>query len=104
MGGNKKEICEINGCVVQQFISEKLIYVLIGRKSGEVDIETVAHEIYHLTSVVLDNVHFNYYKNEEAFAQFNGFLNSMIIKEIVDAGEKVFYDSNKKIKISRMEF
>lgn len=84
---SNKEIKKIEGCVIGQFIeNENLVYVLINSKNGKVELNTLTHEIYHLTSKIMKHNDFDFYHSDEPFARLNAFLNEKIIK-------------NKKIKL-----
>lgn len=84
---SNKEIKKIAGCVIGQFMeNENLLYVLIESKNGKVDINTLTHEIYHLTSKIMKHNDFDFYHSDEPFARLNAYLNEKIIK-------------NKKIKL-----
>jgi hypothetical protein len=84
---SNKEIKKIDGCIIGQFMeNENLLYVLVQSKNGKVCINTLTHEIYHLTSKIMKHNDFDFYHSDEPFARLNAFLNEKIIK-------------NKKIKI-----
>jgi hypothetical protein len=84
---SNKEIKKIDGCVIGQFMeNENLLYVLINSKNGKVELNTLTHEIYHLTSKIMKHNDFDFYHSDEPFARLNAFLNEKIIK-------------NKKIKL-----
>lgn len=85
---SNKEIKKIDGCVIGQFMeNENLLYVLINSKNGKVELNTLTHEIYHLTSKIMKHNDFDFYHSDEPFARLNAFLNEKIIK-------------NKKIKLN----
>jgi hypothetical protein len=84
---SNKDIKKIYGCVIGQFMeNENLLYVLIQSKNGKVCVNTLTHEIYHLTSKIMKHNDFDFYHSDEPFARLNSFLNEKIIK-------------NKKIKL-----
>ena len=84
---SNKDIKKIDGCVIGQFMeNENLLYVLIQSKNGKVCVNTLTHEIYHLTSKIMKHNDFDFYHSDEPFARLNAFLNEKIIK-------------NKKIKL-----
>lgn len=84
---SNKEIKKIDGCVIGQFMeNEDLLYALINSKNGKVELNTLTHEIYHLTSKIMKHNDFDFYHSDEPFARLNAFLNEKIIK-------------NKKIKL-----
>lgn len=85
---SNKDIKKIDGCVIGQFMeNENLLYVLIQSKNGKVELNTLTHEIYHLTSKIMKHNDFDFYHSDEPFARLNAFLNEKIIK-------------NKKIKLN----
>lgn len=80
---SNKEIKKIDGCVIGQFMeNENLLYVLINSKNGKVELNTLTHEIYHLTSKIMKHNDFDFYHSDEPFARLNAFLNGKIIKKI----------------------
>jgi hypothetical protein len=80
---SNKEIKKIDGCVIGQFMeNENLLYVLINSKNGKVELNTLTHEIYHLTSKIMKHNDFDFYHSDEPFARLNAFLNEKIIKKI----------------------
>ena len=102
---NKKKLYKINkidfdGIVIGQFIPKnKLIYVLIKKTDKGVDMDTLTHEIYHLTSKIMKYNGFKFNKTDEPFAMLNGKLNSMIIGKLIKRDDKLYFPINKQIKI-----
>ena len=102
---NKKKLHKISeidfvGIVIGEFIpNNKLIYVLIGKSKNRINVDTLTHEIYHLTSKIMKYNGFKFNKTDEPFAILNGKLNSMIIGKLIKNGEKLYYPINKQIKI-----
>jgi hypothetical protein len=102
---NKKKLYKINkidfdGIVIGEFIPKnKLIYVLIKKTDKGIDVDTLTHEIYHLTSKIMKYNGFKFNKTDEPFAMLNGKLNSMVIGKLIINGEKLYYPINKQIKI-----
>jgi hypothetical protein len=102
---NKIKLYKINkidfdGIVIGEFIPKnKLIYVLIKKTDKGVDVDTLTHEIYHLTTKIIKHNGFKFNKTDEPFAMLNGKLNSIIIGKLIKNGEKLYYPTNKKIKI-----
>lgn len=102
---NKKKLYKINkidfdGIVIGEFIPKnKLIYVLIKKNKKGINVDTLTHEIYHLTSKIMKYNGFKFNKTDEPFATLNGKLNSMIIGKLIKNGEKLYYPINNKIKI-----
>jgi len=102
---NKKKLYKISeidfdGIVIGEFIpKEKLVYVLVKITDDGVCVDTLTHEIYHLTSKIIKYNGFNFKKSDEPFAMLNGKLNSMIIGELIKIGEKLNYTKSKEIKI-----
>lgn len=101
----KKKLYKINkidfyGIVIGEFIPKnKLIYVLIKKTDKGIDVNTLTHEIYHLTSKIIKYNGFKFNETDEPFAMLNGILNSMIIGKLNKQGEKLYYPINKQIKI-----
>jgi len=102
---NKKKLYKINkidfdGIVIGEFIpKDKLIYVLVKKMDKGIDVDTLTHEIYHLTSKIMKWNGFKFNKTDEPFAMLNGKLNSMIIGKLIKNGEKLYYPIDKEIKI-----
>ena len=102
---NKKKLYKINkidfdGIVIGEFIpKDKLIYVLIEKTKKGINIDTLTHEIYHLTTKIMKHNNFKFNETDEPFAMLNGKLNSMIIGKLIKNGEKLYYPINNKIKI-----
>lgn len=102
---NKKKLYMINkidfdGIIIGEFIPKnKLIYVLIKKTDKGIDVDTLTHEIYHLTSKIMKYNGFKFNKTDEPFAMLNGKLNSMVIGKLIINGEKLYYPINKQIKI-----
>lgn len=102
---NKKKLYKINkidfdGIVIGEFIPKnKLIYVLIKKTDKGIDVDTLTHEIYHLTSKIMKYNGFKFNKTDEPFAMLNGKLNSMVIGKLIINREKLYYPINKQIKI-----
>jgi hypothetical protein len=91
---------DFDGIVIGEFIpKKKLIYVLVKRTDKGIDVETLTHEIYHLTSKIMKYNGFKYKKSDEPFAMLNGKLNSMIIGKLIKMGEKLNYSRTNQIKI-----
>jgi hypothetical protein len=91
---------DFDGIVIGEFIpKKKLIYVLVKRTDKGIDVETLTHEIYHLTSKIMKYNGFKYKKSDEPFAILNGKLNSMIIGKLIKKGEKLNYHRTNQIKI-----
>ena len=61
--------------------------------------DTLTHEIYHLTTKIMKHNGFKFNKTDEPFAMLNGKLNSMITGKLIKNGEKLYYPINNKIKI-----
>jgi hypothetical protein len=103
---NKKKLYNVRskidfcGIVIGEFIpNNKLIYVLIGKSKNGINVDTLTHEIYHLTSKIMKYNGFNFKKSDEPFAMLNGKLNSMIIGKLIKNGDKLYYPiETKKIK------
>lgn len=96
----KKEINKLCGVVIGEFIPKNnLIYVLIKRENGKINMNTLTHEIYHLTTKIMKLNNFNLYETDEPFAMLNGCLNSNVINELLQIGETFYYHKNKEIKI-----
>lgn len=101
---NKKKLYRINeidfdGIVIGEFIPKnKIIYVLIKKTKKGISIDTLTHEIYHLTTKIIKYNGFKFNKTDEPFAMLNGKLNSMIIGKLIKNGDKLYYPTNKKIK------
>lgn len=104
---NKKNLYKINdidfdGIVIGEFIpKEKLIYVLIKRTKKGIDVDTVTHEVYHLTTKIMNYNGFEWSTEEEAFAKLNGKLNSIIIGELIKQGHRLHYLIDNQIKIKK---
>ena len=102
---NKIKLYKINkidfdGIVIGEFIpNNKLIYVLIKKTDKGIDVDTLTHEIYHLTTKIMKHNNFKFNKTDEPFAMLNGKLNSMIIGKLIKNGEKLYHPINKQIKI-----
>ena len=102
---NKKKLHKISeidfvGIVIGEFTPKnKLIYVLIKKTDKGVDVDTLTHEIYHLTNKIMKYNGFKFNKTDEPFARLNGKLNSMIIGKLIKNGEKLYYPTIKQIKI-----
>ena len=102
---NKIKLYKINkidfdGIVIGEFIpNNKLIYVLIKKTDKGIDVDTLTHEIYHLTTKIMKYNGFKFNKTDEPFAMLNGKLNSMIIGKLIKQGDKLYYPINKQIKI-----
>ena len=102
---NKKKLYRINeidfdGVVIGEFIPKnKIIYVLIKKTKKGINVDTLTHEIYHLTTKIMKYNNFKFNKTDEPFAMLNGKLNSMIIGKLIKNGDKLYYPTNKKIKI-----
>jgi hypothetical protein len=91
---------DFDGVVIGEFIPKnKLIYVLVKKNKKGIDVDTLAHEIYHLTTKIMKYNGFKFNKTDEPFAMLNGKLNSMIIGKLIKNGEKLYYPTDKKIKI-----
>jgi hypothetical protein len=96
------KIDEINfdGIVIGEFIpKKKLVYVLVKRTDKGICVDTLTHEIYHLTSKIMKYNGFTFNKSDEPFAMLNGKLNSMIIGKLIKRGDKLDYQTTKQIKI-----
>ena len=102
---NKKKLYKINdinfdGITIGEFIPKnKLIYVLIKKSKKGIDMDTLTHEIHHLTTKIMKYNGFKFNKTDEPFAMLNGKLNSMIIGKLIKNSEKLYYSTNKNIKI-----
>ena len=97
----QKESKEIDGVNLLQFLSENLLYILIHRENGLIKVSSITHEIFHATAIIAEENNFRFCKDEEAFAIINGFLNSMVLKKVIECGEKLFYDENKYFKMMK---
>ena len=101
----KKKLYKINeinfnGIVIGEFIpKKKLVYVLVKRTDKGICVDTLTHEIYHLTSKIMKYNGFKFKKSDEPFAILNGKLNSMIIGKLIKMGEELNYPKTKQIKI-----
>lgn len=95
----KKEADGWNGCVINTFKENNLVYIIIKRDSGTVDISTLTHEIFHATGSILRKMDINYYEDEESYAYLNGELNSFVISKLIEFNEKISYNKHKDIKI-----
>ena len=103
---NKKKLYKINkidfdGIVIGEFIpKDKLIYVLIEKTKKGIDVDTLTHEIYHLTTKIMKYNGFKFNNTDEPFAILNGKLNSMIIGKLIKQGHKLYYPiKTKNIKL-----
>ena len=102
---NKKKLYKINkidfdGIVIAEFIpNNKLIYILIKKTKKGINVDTLTHEIYHLTTKVMKYNGFKFNKTDEPFAMLNGRLNSMIIGKLIKKSEKLYYPTITAIKI-----
>ena len=102
---NKIKLYKINkidfdGIVIGEFIpNNKLIYVLIKKTDKGIDVDTLTHEIYHLTTKIMKYNGFKFNKTDEPFAMLNGKLNSIIMGKLIKQGDKLYYPINKQIKI-----
>jgi hypothetical protein len=104
---NKKKLYNVRskidfyGIVIGEFIpNNKLIYVLIGKSKNGINVDTLTHEIYHLTTKIMKHNNFKFNKTDEPFANLNGKLNSMIMCELIKRKVKLYYPiETKKIKI-----
>jgi len=104
---NKKKLYNVRskidfyGIVIGEFIpNNKLIYVLIGKSKNGINVDTLTHEIYHLTTKIMKHNNFKFNKTDEPFAILNGKLNSMIMCELIKRKVKLYYPiETKKIKI-----
>ena len=102
---NKKKLHKISkidfvGIVIGEFIPKnELIYVLIKKTDKGIDVDTLTHEIYHLTNKIMKYNGFKFNITDEPFAMLNGKLNSMIIGKLIKNGEKLYHPINKQIKI-----
>lgn len=91
---------DFNGIVIGEFIpKKKLVYVLVKRTDKGICVDTLTHEIYHLTSKIMKYNGFKFKKSDEPFAMLNGKLSSMIIGKLIKMGEKLDYPTTKQIKI-----
>ena len=91
---------DFDGIVIAEFIpNNKLIYILIKKTKKGINVDTLTHEIYHLTTKVMKYNGFKFNKTDEPFAMLNGKLNSMIIGKLIKQGDKLYYPINKQIKI-----
>ena len=104
---NKKKLYNVRskidfyGIVIGEFIPKnKLIYVLIEKTKNGINVDTLTHEIYHLTTKIMKHNNFKFNKTDEPFAILNGKLNSMIMCELIKRKVKLYYPiETKKIKI-----
>ena len=102
---NKIKLYKINkidfdGIVIGEFIpNNKLIYVLIKKTDKGIDVDTLTHEIYHLTTKIMKYNGFKFNKTDEPFSMLNGKLNSIIMGKLIKQGDKLYYPINKQIKI-----
>lgn len=100
---NKRRLLKISkidfeGVVIGQFIPKhKLIYMLIKKNDNGIDMDTLTHEIYHLTTKIMKYNGFKFNKSDEPFARLNGKLNSIIIKKLIEQNEKFYYSKTKEI-------
>ena len=91
---------DFNGIVIGEFLpKKKLVYVLVKRADKGICVDTLTHEIYHLTTKIMKYNNFKFNKTDEPFAMLNGKLNSMIIGKLIKMGEKLDYPTTKQIKI-----
>jgi hypothetical protein len=105
---NKKKLYKISkidfdGIVIGEFIPKnELIYVLIKKTGKGINVDTLTHEIYHLTNKIMKYNGFKFNKTDEPFAILNGKLNSMIMGELIKREVKVYYPiETKQIKIKK---
>ena len=78
----------------------KHIYVLIEKTKNGINVDTLTHEIYHLTTKIMEHNNFKFNKTDEPFANLNGKLNSIIMCELIKRKVKLYYPiETKKIKI-----
>jgi hypothetical protein len=102
---NKKKLYKINkidfdGIVIGEFIPKnKLVYVLIKKTDKGINVDTLTHEIYHLTTKIMKYNGFKFNKTDEPFSMLNGKLNSIIMGKLIKQGDKLYYPINKQIKI-----
>jgi hypothetical protein len=100
----KKKLYKIDkidfcGIVIGEFIPKrKIIYVLIEKTKKGIDVDTLTHEIYHLTTKIMKYNGFKFNNTDEPFAILNGKLNSMIIGKLIKQGYRLYYPINKQIK------
>ena len=100
----KKKLYKIDkidfcGIVISEFIPKsKMIYVLIEKTKKGIDVDTLTHEIYHLTTKIMKYNGFKFNNTDEPFAILNGKLNSMIIGKLIKQGYRLYYPINKQIK------
>ena len=73
--------------------------MLVNRTDKGICVDTLTHEIYHLTSKIMKYNGFKFKKSDEPFAILNGKLNSMIIGKLIKKGKKLDYPTTKQIKI-----
>lgn len=102
----KKRLYKLNdidfdGVVIGEFIpKKKVVYVLVRKTKKGIDVDTLTHEIYHLTTKIMKYNGFKFNKTDEPFAILNGKLNSIIMCELIKQGEKLYYPiETKEIKI-----
>ncbi len=101
----KKRLYKLNdidfdGVVIGEFIpKKKVVYVLVRKTKKGIDVDTLTHEIYHLTTKIMKYNGFKFNKTDEPFAILNGKLNSIIMCELIKQGYKLYYPTNKQIKI-----
>jgi hypothetical protein len=101
----KKKLYKIDkidfcGIVIGEFIPKsKMIYVLIEKTKKGIDVDTLTHEIYHLTTKIMKYNGFKFNNTDEPFAILNGKLNSIIMCELIKQGKKLDYPTTKQIKI-----
>ena len=102
----KKRLYKLNdidfdGVVIGEFIpKKKVVYVLVRKTKKGIDVDTLTHEIYHLTTKIMKYNGFKFNKTDEPFAILNGKLNSIIMCELIKQGEKLYYPiETKKIKL-----
>ena len=102
----KKKLYKIDkidfcGIVIGEFIPKsKIIYVLIEKTKKGIDVDTLTHEIYHLTTKIMKYNGFKFNNTDEPFAILNGKLNSIIMCELIKQGHKLYYPiKTKNIKL-----
>lgn len=101
----KKKLYKIDkidfcGIVIGEFIPKsKMIYVIIEKTKKGIDVDTLTHEIYHLTTKIMKYNGFKFNNTDEPFAILNGKLNSIIMCELIKQEYKLYHPTNKQIKI-----
>lgn len=94
---------DFDGIVIGEFIPKnKLIYCVIKKTKRGVDVDTLTHEIYHLTTKIMKYNNFKFNKTDEPFAMLNGKLNSTIMNKLIKNGEELYYSTDKEIKINKL--